>query len=39
MATFEYLRDAFAVIGFVSVMCSLAIAGVAGLGAWLEGRE
>lgn len=39
MTTFAYIRDAFALIGFASVMCSLTIVAVASLGAWLEGER
>jgi hypothetical protein len=39
LTTLEYLRDAFAVIGFASVMCSATIVAVASLGAWMEGER
>jgi hypothetical protein len=39
LTAFEYARDAFAVIGIAAVMSSLSLAGIAALGAWLEGER
>lgn len=39
MTTATIIIQIFAAVGFAAVMCSLSIAAVAWLGAWVEGRE